>query len=349
MEIYSINKCDCGAIILNTNYGDIYLNQKNYNLEFGNKYNNLIGKNIYYCCDYCINGYMCDDCNFDKTKNTGCKTTGECSFQKYSDNRNINKNCVKQILEDCVLVDNILYLPKKQLFRQEYLELKKCLEFLGGKYISNKSAFNFEFINEELVCLLKNKWHSGLKKELQYFATPKTLVNKLINMAEITVGDRILEPSAGRGNILKLLPNDNLKYYCEISDINKYFINNLNIKNINYLNKDFLNLDIDKKFNKIIANPPFTKNQDIKHILKMYKHLEIGGIITTISSQSWMFKNDKKSKHFREFIKDVNAEVIELNNSDFKESGTTVSTAIIKIIKKQEIKENLKQQFLFKE
>jgi 16S rRNA G1207 methylase RsmC len=28
------------------------------------------------------------------------------------------------------------------------------------------------------------------------------------------------------------------------------------------------------KVNKIIANPPFTKSQDVKHILEMYKWLK---------------------------------------------------------------------------
>jgi 16S rRNA G1207 methylase RsmC len=38
------------------------------------------------------------------------------------------------------------------------------------------------------------------------------------------------------------------------------------------MNTDFLSLD-ERSFDKIIANPPFSKSQDVKHILHMYELL----------------------------------------------------------------------------
>jgi 16S rRNA G1207 methylase RsmC len=44
---------------------------------------------------------------------------------------------------------------------------------------------------------------------------------------------------------------------------------------MNIYQGDFIENRLNKNyFHKIIANPPFSKNQDVKHILKMYELLE---------------------------------------------------------------------------
>ena len=64
-----------------------------------------------------------------------------------------------------------------------------------------------------------------------------------------------------------------------------------------YLGKDgiipFLKYK-DKTYSKIIANPPFTKNQDIDHLKEMFKVLESGGKLVCITSESWVNGNQKK-------------------------------------------------------
>lgn len=37
---------------------------------------------------------------------------------------------------------------------------------------------------------------------------------------------------------------------------------------------------------KIIANPPFSKSQDVKHILHMARNLTVGGRLVSIASAS---------------------------------------------------------------
>jgi 16S rRNA G1207 methylase RsmC len=87
-------------------------------------------------------------------------------------------------------------------------------------------------------------------------------------------------------------------------------------------------------WDRIIANPPFSKNQDIAHIRKMYNSLKSGGKMVSISSKHWRISSGKKEKEFEKWLKEVKAIVKEIPPGEFKESGTMVETLIIMITKK---------------
>ena len=86
-------------------------------------------------------------------------------------------------------------------------------------------------------------------------------------------------------------------------------------------------------YDRIIANPPFSKQQDIDHIMHMHSLLKPGGILVSVVSESPFFRINKKSVAFREFLEANNAEIIPLDTGAFKESGTMVKTRIIKMEK----------------
>ena len=86
-------------------------------------------------------------------------------------------------------------------------------------------------------------------------------------------------------------------------------------------------------YTKIIANPPFSGNQDIAHVKLMYERLEQGGTLAAITSQHWKFASEKKCIDFRNWLKEVHGEVFEISAGEFKESGTSISTMAV-VIKK---------------
>ena len=49
---------------------------------------------------------------------------------------------------------------------------------------------------------------------------------------------------------------------------------------------DFLNKQYMVSVQKIIMNPPFSKSQDVKHILEAYKHLRDWGRLVSVASSS---------------------------------------------------------------
>jgi len=104
-------------------------------------------------------------------------------------------------------------------------------------------------------------------------------------------------------------------------------------KKYNTICDDFLLMDYDCEYNRIIANPPFAKNQDIDHVRAMYKALDFGGRLVSITSESWVTGSQKKQVDFRNWLNEVGAEVQTIDKGAFKESGTMVGGRILVIDK----------------
>lgn len=143
--------------------------------------------------------------------------------------------------------------------------------------------------------------------------------------------DTVLEPSAGRGALIKAIhrscPSVTVECY-ELMPENREFLHTLD--NVILLDEDFTK-DSVGHYTKIIANPPFSGNQDIDHVRLMYERLEEGGILAAITDQHWKFASEKKCVDFREWLEEVHGEVFEIGAGEFKESGTTVSTMAVVI------------------
>ena len=243
----------------------------------------------------------------------------------------IDKEILK-ILDRCTFAigeQNIVYLPFEQLDRKIYLAVNKCLEAIGGKWNRKEKGHIFE---DYPIDIFENMILTGevedIKKEFQFFETPKKLAKQMIKMAKLNSGDLILEPSAGKGAIA-----DEIKIgILAVNELNKNNYKKLKEKYSQATNYDFLESGFGF-FNKIIQNPPFSKQQDIDHILRAFDFLKSGGMLVSIISESPFFRENKKSVEFRKFLKDNNAEIIKNPEGTFKESKTMVNSRLIKIIK----------------
>lgn len=228
----------------------------------------------------------------------------------------------------------VVKLPEGQLDRKIYTEVKTKLELIGGKWKGNKvMGFVFNEDPTDLLTEIANGGNRNLKKEFQFFGTPDVLCDRLVELAELSENDLILEPSAGQGAIIKAINkavSNEVDCY-EAMNVNKLFLDKL--PNINFLGEDFLKHE-GKQYNKIIANPPFSKNQDIDHVMKMWDCLNVGGRLVSITSKHWQASSNKKETAFRDFLKVNNAKIIEVDAGEFKESGTGIATVIVIIDKK---------------
>ena len=242
------------------------------------------------------------------------------------------KEDVLTVLNNSRLEDKTLYLPEGQLERKLYQDVNKILELLGGKWNRKIKGHVFDEDVEEMLNDVINFGEIvDHKKEYQYFPTPKDVVRQLIELAELNSSDYVLEPSAGEGaiaNELKVITNNvhvielNPKMYAVLEPIFQMS-----------MNKDFLQVEPKELYDKVVMNPPFSKQQDVDHILHAYKTLKPGGILVSVVSESPFFRNNKKSVEFREWLEKMNAEIIDLEAGAFKESGTMVKTRIIKVRK----------------
>ncbi len=230
---------------------------------------------------------------------------------------------------------NKLLLPKTFRFnKQQYASVKSVLSTAGGAY--NKNTFVFKEDATVVYDRIINGENFNLKKKFQFFGTPDNLADRLVKLADIKDSDRILEPSAGQGSIIKAINRVLPKMMVECLELMPQ--NKLELESINtavIIGEDFLKHTENVLFDKIIANPPFSKNQDIDHILHMHKLLNDGGRIVSIASKHWQTSENKKEKSFREWLSQNDATLYELAGGEFKESGTSIASVIIVIDKKK--------------
>lgn len=237
------------------------------------------------------------------------------------------------ILQQCTVDGLLIRLPAVQLDRKLYQEVAKQLELIGGKWKGGKTqGFIFKEDPTDYLAKLCVGESINLKKEFQFFATPDEVADRLVELAGIEPGHIVLEPSAGQGAIVEAIhraqPDVEVDCY-ELMDLNRTFLEKLD--NITIVGKDFIKEEKTIIYDRIVANPPFSKNQDIEHVTEMYERLEEGGRLVSIMSNHWRFASGKKEAAFKKFIEESGAEVYDIEPGAFKESGTNISACIVVI------------------
>jgi len=92
---------------------------------------------------------------------------------------------VNEYLKDVIIEGNLVKLPLGQLDRKEYMEVKKKLELIGGKWKGgNTQGFVFEQDPKELLDKVCEGENINLKKEFQFFETPEKIADKLVYYAD---------------------------------------------------------------------------------------------------------------------------------------------------------------------
>jgi len=226
---------------------------------------------------------------------------------------------VINVLADSLLDGNKLFLPPMQLERSLYLKVDKALKTIGGKWNRSAKAHIFDADPADIVeQLLQTGEVIDAKKEFQFFETPDGLASRLVDMAEIKEGQNVLEPSAGRGRIAKLIPG------CDVIELNPDNRDHLIKSGFNVVHDDFMTFD--KEYDVIVANPPFSKQQDIDHVLHM---MELAKRVVSVMSASIMWRDNKKTVNFRKAVEEAGGYIDALPDDSFKESGTLVKTCVV--------------------
>lgn len=118
------------------------------------------------------------------------------------------------------------------------------------------------------------------------FFTPPDVAKLLVEMANIKPFERILEPHAGDGRILKEInrahPNADLVLHaCEIDE--RHLPDLKDLASTVWIN-DYLKMPFVHLYDKVIANPPFGNETDFGlHFQKMRKSLRYSGKMVTIA------------------------------------------------------------------
>ena len=123
----------------------------------------------------------------------------------------------------------------------------------------------------------------------QYFPTPEVVARAAIALAQIGDDDTVLEPSAGQGGIVELLPAPHRAVCVEIS---KLHCDILRAKGFVTVSADFIEWAARAPlFNVVIMNPPFANGRAVAHVTLAAELVKPGGRLVAILPASMRGKD----------------------------------------------------------
>lgn len=235
--------------------------------------------------------------------------------------------------------DNLLILkPVNKLSDEQYDRLKPVIENMGGHWREKIKGFIFHPDKSHL------KAYTDRNEELQFFPTPKSVADRLVELSginQLSAYDmpKVLEPSAGTGDLLDALPSwvKPSLYVVEPDNINAEILKEKGYWMVDETTfEDFYksHKKLKNSLDYVVMNPPFSGSRDVLHTMMAYEFLKKGGTLVAIISENALYYENKHSDKFRDWVKATGAYIESIPYGAFRESGTNVDTVIVKVTKK---------------
>lgn len=177
-----------------------------------------------------------------------------------------------------------------------------------------------------------------------FYPTPHTLISKMFAKVK-KKPHKILEPSAGKGDIVEFI-NDYTGYhnrsYCDISviEINSDLQATLLGKNYKLIDTDFLSYSGPDKYDLIIANPPFDSGD--QHLLKAIDIMYRGEIVFLLNAETIKNPYTNTRQLLTKKLTALNAEIEYIQNAFVDaERPTGVEVALVYINIERNVEEDL--------
>lgn len=242
---------------------------------------------------------------------------------------------VLNVLSTCRCEGSNLFLTG-QLDRNLYTRTNKVIEAAGGKWNRKAKAHVFDIdASERIEQIILTGDVVVPKDDFEFFPTPPDVVRYLIHLADIRDGMKVLEPSAGQGAIAKAAhaaAADVMLDMYELMPANNDALHALNLR-LSGIGEpvDFLTVEPIPAYDRVVMNPPFGRQADIKHVNHALKFLKPDGLLVSVMASSVTFRSNKLTTDFRQVIEEHGGHIEELPESAFKSSGTMVNTVIVTI------------------
>lgn len=235
--------------------------------------------------------------------------------------------------------------------RKLYAKVKKVIEALGGKWNRKAQATLFQDMDDvqSLLEAVETGVYVDLKKAFQQFDTPDEIAELMLDELRLQGQECLtfLEPSAGTGQLIRAVSRacdgrrmQNAELTAVELDKARAIALRKDMTGSEYqvckrvLCEDFLLLNSTGigRVDRVIMNPPFTRSQDIDHVMRARNFLKPGGILVAIMSPGFTFREDNKAKLFRNIV-EHNGSYVPLPDGAFKTSGTNVRTVMVTLRK----------------
>ena len=217
-----------------------------------------------------------------------------------------------------------------QLDRKAYQDVNKVLEAIGGKWSRSAKAHVFQEDPEGLIEeIVLTGEYSRTKQDLGQFDTPPDLAAEAVSLARLSPGMRVLEPSAGVGNIAREIATLGCDPVCCEIDPKRAGLLRGEFSQVR--EGDFLRMTDLGMFDRVVMNPPFAKQADIAHVSHALGLVRPEGRLVAIMSAGVLFRENEKTRAFREKVSERGGSITRVPAGAFRASGTDVSTVIVEM------------------
>ncbi len=164
------------------------------------------------------------------------------------------------------------------------------------------------------------------KDGLDFFPTPASTADEMVDAADIEPGMRVLEPSAGMGHIADRIREAGVEP--EVAEYGSARRELLEAKGYNVIGTDFMHLTVEAngQFDRIVMNPPFSEGRDMQHVQHAYTLLKPGGRLVALMGESAFHNQNKTATAFRTWLEERGGTEEKLPDGTFMDPSLPVNT-----------------------
>lgn len=205
----------------------------------------------------------------------------------------------------------------------------ELLQQIKNDYDKNKGilpSYIKDFAIRELITL-------AYSTAFEFYPTPPSVIDLMLQKANIHDNQLILEPSAGKGDIIDKVVAYNQTVNVDFCEFNRYNSEILELKCYNKIGTDFLLVDTEKsvKYDRILMNPPFEDRADIEHIRRAFSLLKDDGILVSVITAKSISNSTPETSKMRKDA-ELWGEIVELDEDIMKTEAERKATVTIALV-----------------
>jgi hypothetical protein len=161
----------------------------------------------------------------------------------------------------------------------------------------------------------------------QFYPTPPSLARRAISKFKETRISRLLEPEAGRGDLLDVLMDSQSRHHPPVVECVELDLANqaiLRSKGYRVVGTDFLRYRGASVYSHILMNPPF--REGVKHVLHAWELLFTGEIVAILNAQALLNPNSAERRQLVTLINDHGS--VEFLHEAFMTADTKRTTRV---------------------
>lgn len=225
--------------------------------------------------------------------------------------------------------DGCAFTLHSQLDPALYARVNLVLSAVGGKWNRGQRAHIFPGDAADAIAGILVTGEVTTDAERGYFPTPASIVERLLDMAEIAADMLVLEPSAGRGAIAERAADRGAVVDCiELDETRAEHLRSGGFARC-VTTGDFLQQPVVRAYDRALLNPPFASQQDIQHVVRAARFVQPGGLVVAIMSAGLTFRTDEVSADFRARVREARGTIDPLPDDAFAAAGTKMRAVLV--------------------